>query len=457
MSALTALEARTADGQPGTRLDRIFHLRENRTDARTEVLAGTTTFVTLAYILFVNPNILKDAGMPVEATFAATCVASAFATIVMGLYANYPIAVAPGMGLNAFFTHAVVIGMGLPWQTALGAVFISGLVFFLLTITRVRQWIVDGVPGVLRSAIGVGIGVFIAFIGLRNAGIIVGSDTTLVTLGAMNRPGVLVAVAGLLVTSCLVARQIRGALLIGVAATTAIAMAAGVSPVPPGASSLVTMTNPFAALRPTAFKLDIPAALRFGLVPILFSFTFVDLFDNIGTLIGVSRKAKLLDESGQLPRIGRALVADSVGTMFGALMGTSTVTSYIESAAGVSEGGRTGLTAVVVGILFLIALAFAPLVGFIPTQATAPVLILIGALMMVEIVSIRFDDFTEAVPAFFTIVMMPLTYSIAQGLAFGFMSYTIVKILAGRHHENNPVTYTLTLLFLLHFVIGAQR
>jgi adenine/guanine/hypoxanthine permease len=294
MSAVTALEAMTADGQPRTRLDRIFHLRENRTDVRTEVLAGTTTFVTLAYILFVNPNILKDAGMPVEATFAATCVASAFAPVVMGLYANYPIAVAPGMGLNAFFTHAVVIGMGLPWQTALGAVFISGLVFFLLTVTRVRQWIVDGVPGVLRSAIGVGIGLFIAFIGLRNAGIIVGSDTTLVTLGAMNTPGVLVAVAGLLVTSCLVARQVRGALLLGVAATTAIAMTAGVSPIPQSASSLVTMTNPFAALRPTAFKLDIRSALAFGLVPILFSFTFVDLFDNIGTLIGVSRKGAVL-------------------------------------------------------------------------------------------------------------------------------------------------------------------
>jgi len=454
MSALTAAKG---DGQHTTTLDRIFRLRENRTDVRTEVLAGATTFVTLAYILFVNPNILKDAGMPVEATFAATCVASAFATLVMGLYANYPIAVAPGMGLNAFFTYAVVIGMGLPWQTALGAVFISGLVFFLLTVTRVRQWIVNGVPGVLRSAIGVGIGVFIAFIGLRNAGIIVRSNTTLVTLGTMNTPGVLVAVAGLLVTSCLVARHVRGALLLGVVATTAIAMAAGVSPIPHSASSLVSMTNPFAALRPTAFKLDIRAALKFGLVPILFSFTFVDLFDNIGTLIGVSRKAKLLDDSGQLPLIGRALVADSVGTMFGALMGTSTVTSYIESAAGVAEGGRTGLTAVVVGILFLIALAFAPLVGFIPTQATAPALILIGALMMGEIVYIRFDDFTEAVPAFFTIVMMPLTYSIAQGLAFGFMSYTIVKLLAGRYHENNLVTYTLAVLFLLHFVIGAQR
>jgi AGZA family xanthine/uracil permease-like MFS transporter len=432
----------------------LFRLRENHTDVRTEVLAGVTTFVTLAYILFVNPSILKDAGMPIEATFAATCVASALATLVMGLYANYPIAVAPGMGLNAFFTYAVVIGMHLPWQTALGAVFISGLVFFLLTVTHVRQWIVNGVPAVLRSAIAVGIGLFIAFIGLRNGGIIVRNDSTLVALGSMNSRGALVTVAGLVVTSFLVARQVRGALLLGVLATTAIAMSAKVAPWPQSLQSLVTPTNPFAALRPTAFQLDIRAALRFGLIPILFSFTFVDLFDNIGTLIGVSRKAGLLDARGRLPRIGRALVADSLGTMFGALMGTSTVTSYIESAAGVAEGGRTGLTAIVVAFLFTVALAFAPLVGLIPPQATAPTLILIGVLMMVEIVHIRFDDFTEAVPAFLTIVMMPLTYSIAQGLAFGFVSYTVVKLLAGRHDENNPVTYTLTALFLLHFAIG---
>lgn len=443
---------RTAAG--AATLDRIFCLHENGTDVRTELLAGATTFVTLAYILFVNPNILKDAGMPVEATFAATCLASAFATIVMGLYANYPIAVAPGMGLNAFFTYTVVIGMHLPWQTALGAVFISGVVFFLLTVTRVREWIVDGVPQVLRSAIGVGIGLFIAFIGLHNAGIIVKSDATLVSLGSMHAAGVLVAVAGLVVTAFLVARRVRGALLIGVLVTTAIAMAFGVSPAPKNLGSLVTLTNPFAALRPTAFRLDISAALRFGLIPILFSFTFVDLFDNIGTLIGVSHKAGLLDERGRLPRIGKALLADSLGTMFGAVMGTSTVTSYIESAAGVTEGGRTGLTAIVVALLFVIALAFAPLVGLIPPQATAPALILVGSLMMAEIVHIRFDDFTEALPAFLTIIMMPLTYSIAQGLAFGFMSYTIVKLLAGRHRENNPVTYTLTALFVLHFVIG---
>lgn len=440
-----------------TALEGYFQLRENRTDIRTECLAGLTTFVTLAYILFVNPSILKDAGMPVEATFAATCVSSAFATLIMGLYANYPIAVAPGMGLNAFFTYAVVIGMNLPWQTALGAVFISGVVFFLLTVTKVREWIVEGVPQVLRLAIGVGIGLFIAFIGLRNAGIIVNSDATLVTLGNVKSPGALVSIAGLIITAFLIARKIKGALLIGVLATTFIAIVSKVSAAPTGIGSFMALTNPIANLQPTAFHLDIGAALKVGLIPILFSFTFVDLFDNIGTLVGVSRKAGLLNEQGQLPRIGKALFSDSLGTMFGALMGTSTVTSYIESAAGVSEGGRTGLTAVVVGLLFILALGFAPMVGLIPPQATAPVLILVGVLLMSEIVHIKFDDFTEAFPAFLTIIMMPLTYSIAQGLAFGFMSYTIIKLLAGRHRDNNPVTYILTILFVLHFVLGSQE
>jgi AGZA family xanthine/uracil permease-like MFS transporter len=448
------MEHHAAAAPPAGVLERLFHLREHRTTARTEVLAGVTTFVTLAYILFVNPNILKDAGMPVEATFAATCVASAVATLIMGLYANYPIAVAPGMGLNAFFTYTVVLGMGLSWQTALGAVFISGVVFFLLTVTKVREWIVDGVPQVLRVAIGVGIGLFIAFIGLHNAGIVVRNDATLVALGNMHDSGVLITVTGLVVTAFLMVRGVRGALLLGILLTTGIAMAVGFSSAPTGLGSIVALTNPFTALAPTAFHLDVAGALSVGLIPILFSFTFVDLFDNIGTLIGVSRKAGLLNDRGQLPRIGKALFSDSIGTMFGALMGTSTVTSYIESAAGVSEGGRTGLTAVVVALLFLVAIVLAPLVGLIPPQATAPALLLIGTLMMSEVVHIRFDDLTEALPAFLTIIMMPLTYSIAQGLAFGFMSYTIVKVLAGRHADNNPVTYLLTVLFILHFVIG---
>lgn len=437
-------------------LQRVFRLNENGTDVRTEILAGITTFVTLAYILFVNPRILGDAGMPIEATFAATCIASAFATLVMGVYANYPIAVAPGMGLNAFFTYAVVIGMKLPWQTALGAVFISGVIFFLLTVTKLREWIVEGVPQVLRLAIGVGVGLFIAFIGLRNAGVIVKSDATLVTLSNMKDPGILLAVAGLVITAFLIAHKIKGALLLGVLITTSIAMFAGLSPLPKGTSSFVAITSPFEALKSTAFQLDIMGALKVGLIPILFSFTFVDLFDNIGTLIGVSRKAGLLNEQGQLPRIGKALFSDSLGTMFGSLMGTSTVTSYIESAAGVSEGGRTGLTAVVVVLLFIISIIFAPMVGLIPSQATAPALILVGVLMMADVVHIRFDDFTEAFPAFLTIIMMPLTYSIAQGLAFGFMSYTIIKLIAGRHKENNAVTYILTILFILHFILGTR-
>lgn len=435
-------------------LERRFRLSENQTDVRTELLAGITTFVTLAYILFVNPSILKDAGMPTEATFAATCIGSAFATLVMGLYANYPIAVAPGMGLNAFFTYTVVIGMKLPWQTALGAVFISGVVFFILTVTKIREWIVDGVPQVLRLAIGVGIGLFIAFIGLRNAGVIVKNDATLLALGDMKNTGVLVAIAGLIITSFFIARQVKGALLIGILATTIISILAGVSPAPSGIGSFVEFGNPLDKLRLTAFHLDIRGALNVGLIPILFSFTFVDLFDNIGTLVGVARKAGLLNERGQLPRIGKALFADSLGTMFGALMGTSTVTSYIESAAGVSEGGRTGLTAVIVGILFIVAIVFAPMVGLIPGQATAPALIIVGAFMMVDLVHIKFDDFTEALPAFLTIIMMPLTYSVAQGLAFGFVSYTIIKLVAGRHQENNTVTYTVTVLFVLHFILG---
>ena len=435
-------------------LERTFHLSKNGTDVRTELLAGITTFVTLAYILFVNPNILKDAGMPPEATFAATCLASAFGTLVMGLYANYPIAVAPGMGLNAFFTYTIVIGMKLPWQTALGAVFISGAIFFVLTVTKVREWIVEGVPQVLRLAIGVGIGLFIAFIGLRNAGVIVKSDATLLTLGDMKSAGVLVSIGGLILTSFFVGRRVKGALLIGILATTILAMAAGVSAAPTGIGSFMTLSNPLEKLKLTAFHLDVPAALNVGLISILFSLTFVDLFDNIGTLLGVARKAGLLNEEGQLPRIGKALFADSLGTIFGALMGTSTVTSYIESAAGVAEGGRTGLTAAVVGLLFILAIVFAPMVGLIPAQATAPALILIGSFMMVDLVHIRFDDFTEALPAFLTIIMMPLTYSIAQGLAFGFMSYTVVKLISGRHRENNPVTYTLTGLFILHFILG---
>ncbi|MBP1759609.1 MAG: permease [Firmicutes bacterium] len=440
-------------GQEGF-LEKFFHLNELGTNVRTEVLAGITTFVTMAYILFVNPNILKDAGMPVAATFAATAIAAAMGTLIMGVYANYPIALAPGMGLNAFFTYAVVLGMGLSWQTALGAVFISGFVFFLMTVTKVREWIIEGVPPVLRLSIGVGIGLFIAFIGLKNGGLIVADPATFVKLGDMKSPGVLVTIFGLIVTGWMMAKNIKGGLLIGIIVTTVFSMIMGVSPYPTGISSFISTSNPLAAIAPVAFQLDIMGAISYGFISILFAFTFVDLFDNIGTLLGVSRKAGLLDKNGNLPRAGKALMADSVGTMFGAAMGTPTVTSYIESASGVAEGGKSGLTAVTVAILFAISLIFAPLVGLIPGQATAPVLILVGVLMMSEVTQIKFDDFTEALPAFMTIVMMPLTFSIAQGLAFGFMSYTIIKLITGRHKENNAVTYVLTVLFIVHFILG---
>ena len=440
--------------EPQGLLESVFHLTKLGTNVRTEILAGVTTFVTMAYILFVNPNILKDAGMPVDATFAATAIAAAVATLIMGLYANYPIALAPGMGLNAFFTYAVVIGMKLPWQTALGAVFISGVVFFLLTVTKVREWIIEGVPQVLRISIGVGIGLFIAFIGLKNGGLVVADPETFVKLGNMKSAGVLVTVFGLIITSWLMAKKVRGGLLIGIIGTTAFSMMMGASPLPTGLASFISTKNPIAAIAPVAFQLDIKGAFNYGLISILFAFTFVDLFDNIGTLLGVSRKAGLLDEHGNLPRAGKALMADSIGTMFGAAMGTPTVTSYIESAAGVAEGGKSGLTAVTVAVLFAISLVFAPLVGLIPGQATAPVLILVGVLMMSEVVHIKFDDFTDAFPAFMTIVMMPLTFSIAQGLAFGFMSYTMIKLVTGKHKENNAVTYVLTILFIIHFILG---
>ncbi|AET67045.1 permease [Desulfosporosinus orientis DSM 765] len=453
MSTVTNKQKPPSD-QPEGFLEKYFHLNELGTNVRTEVLAGITTFVTMAYILFVNPNILKDAGMPVSATFAATAIAAAVGTLIMGAYANYPIALAPGMGLNAFFTYAVVLGMGLSWQTALGAVFISGLVFFLMTVTKVREWIIEGVPQVLRLSIGVGIGLFIAFIGLKNGGLIVSNPDTFVALGDMKSPGVLVTIFGLIVTGWMMAKNVKGGLLIGIAVTTIFSMILGVSPLPTGISSFIATSNPLSAIAPVAFQLDIMGAIKYGFISILFAFTFVDLFDNIGTLLGVSRKAGLLDEKGNLPRAGKALMADSIGTMFGATMGTPTVTSYIESASGVAEGGKSGLTAVVVAVLFAISLIFAPLVGLIPGQATAPVLILVGVLMMSEVVQINFEDFTEAFPAFMTIVMMPLTFSIAQGLAFGFMSYTIIKLITGKHKDNNAVTYTLTILFIVHFILG---
>jgi AGZA family xanthine/uracil permease-like MFS transporter len=431
-------------------LSDYFKLKEHGTDVRTEIIAGFTTFITMSYIIFVNPLFLADAGIPHEAAVGATIIASAFATILMGIYANFPVALAPGMGLNAFFTYTIVIGMGIPWETALGAVFISGIIFLILTISNIRQAIIHAVPQSLRSAIGAGIGLFIATIGLRNAGLIVSNPDTLVTLGDLSDPSVQLVLFGLVFTGFLITKKIRGAFLIGVITTTLIAMIFNLNDarLPTSAANIIG-TPP--SIAPTLLKLDIAGALKVGLITVIFSFTFVDLFDTIGTFMGVTNKAGLMREDGHVPGMGRALTCDAIGTIFGAVVGTSTTTSYIESASGIEEGGRTGLTSLVTGILFLAALFFTPLVTSVPGIATAPILVLVGVLMIGDIRNINFDDFTEAFPAFLTIVLMPLTSSIAQGIAFGFTGYAIVKTLAGRTREVGLVMYLLMILFIIQF------
>ncbi|WP_088775872.1 NCS2 family permease [Carboxydothermus islandicus] len=430
-------------------LDRIFKLSQKGTNVKTEILAGVTTFVTLAYIIFVNPNILADAGIPKEAAIAATIWATAVATTLMGLWANFPVAVAPGMGLNAFFAYFVVAQLGLPWQVGLGAVFFSGIFFLILTIGGIRQAIVNAVPNNLKAAIGVGIGLFIAFIGLRNAGIVVNSEATSVTLGNLTEPSTLLAVVGLILTAVLMARNVKGAMLIGIITTTVLGMIFGVVPVPKGISGIMSFNIP--SLKPTFLHLDLAGALKFGLFNIIFTMTLVELFDNMGTLIGLTRKAGLMDENGKIENLDRALTTDAIGTIISAIFGTTTVTSYIESAAGIAEGGKTGLTAIVVAVLFVVALIFAPLIGLVPAFATAPALILVGALMLAEIRHVDFDDFTEAFPAFMTIIMMPLTYSIANGFAFGFVSYTLVKALTGKFKDISWVMWIVSIAFIINF------
>jgi adenine/guanine/hypoxanthine permease len=402
--------------------------------------------MTMSYIIFVNPNILSDAGIPKEAAVAATIFSSVFCTLLFALWANFPVAVAPGMGLNAFFTYTVVQGQGLSWQTALGAVFISGVIFLLLTVTGIRRMLVEAVPDVLKSAIGVGIGLFIAFIGLKNAGIIVKNDATFVTLGQMTKPGPLLSVLGLIIAAFLMARKIKGSLVISILTITVAAMAVGISPVPTGAGDVVSMSVP--GFSETFWQMDVVAALKYGIFSIIFSFTIVELFDNLATLVGLSKKAGLMDHKGNIPRLDRALQADALGTMASAAFGSTALNAYIENATGIAEGGRTGLSALVVAGLFLLCLFFAPLVTLIPTVATAPILILIGALMLSEIQNISFDDFTEVIPAFLTIILMPLTFSIAEGLAFGFISYTLLKLLTGRTREIH---------WILYFVSAAGR
>jgi AGZA family xanthine/uracil permease-like MFS transporter len=436
-------------------LERLFGLKAHGTDLRTEAVAGLTTFLTMAYIVVVNPAILGEAGMPVAAVAAATCLAAGLGSILMGLLSNYPLALAPGMGMNAYFTYTVVKHMGVPWQTALGCVFISGVAFLALTLTGVRQLIVGAIPRSLFAAVAGGVGLFIAFIGLKDAGIIVSDPSTSVSLGALATPTAGLALAGLILIGALQAYRVKGAILIGILATTAAGWALGlVHPTLEGQG--------LGALSATAFKLDIPGALNLrssfgaGLLEIIFVFLFVDLFDNVGTLVAVTKNAGLIDEAGKVPRLNRILLTDSIATMLGAVLGTSTVTSYIESAAGVTAGGRTGLTAVVTGVLFLIALVFAPLVQAIPSAATAPALILVGALMLGAITEVDWDDPAVAIPAFLTVVMIPLSYSIANGLAFGIVSFAALKLIRRRATRADWLLFVLAGLFVLRFLYLAK-
>jgi AGZA family xanthine/uracil permease-like MFS transporter len=428
-----------------TRLERHFGFAAHNTTWRTEILAGLTTFITMAYIIFVNPAILSQTGMPLAAVTTSTCLCAAIGSILMGALANYPLALAPGMGLNAYFTYTVVKGMGIPWQAALGAVFLSGVAFFILTLVGIRQLIISAIPHELHAAVAAGVGLFIAFIGFRNSGIVVTDPATVVTLGKLGDKSTALAVFGLLLIAALLAWRVRAAMLIGILATTAVGLLTGVAKWSPQFYSLSDLSA-------TAFKLDIAATLRIGFLEIVFVFLFIDMFDNIGTLLAVGKKAGLFDQAHRIPRVNRILLSDATATVVGSLAGTSTVVSYIESAAGVAAGGRTGVTAIVTGALFVIALFVAPVVGAIPPAATAPALIVVGSLMMSVVAEVKWSDPEVAVPAFLTMMAIPLTFSIANGLAFGFTAFTLIKVLRGKFREVSWVVYVLTAIFILRFV-----
>ena len=426
-------------------LEKYFQLKEHKTTIKTEIIAGITTFLTMAYIIFVNPSMLSAAGMDPGAVFVATCLAAAVGCLVMGLVANYPIALAPGMGLNAFFTYTVVLDMGYSWQVALGGVFISGMIFLLLSLFKIREWIINSIPNSLRFGIAAGIGLFLAFIALKNAGIVVSSGATFVTLGDITSLHAVLAAVGLFVIVGLVNRGVNGAVMISILLVTLIGFLfgdveyRGLVSVPP-------------SILPTFMQLDIMGALEVGMLSVIFAFLFVDLFDTSGTLIAVAQKANLLDEKGNFPRLGKALLADSTATVAGSILGTSTTTSYVESTAGVSAGGRTGLTAVTVGILFLLAMMFSPLAGMIPAYATSGALFYVAALMLAGLVNVKWDNLSEAIPVTVICVTMPLTFSIANGIAFGFISYAAVRVFSGHFKELSPSVIFLATLFIAKFV-----
>ncbi len=427
-------------------LERTFQLTAHGTTVKTELLAGLTTFLTMAYIIFVNPDILAAAGMPKDAVFVATCLAAALGSLIMGLYANYPIALAPGMGLNAYFAFAVVQGMGFTWQQALGAVFISGCLFILVSLFRLREAIVNAIPRSLKFAISAGIGLFLAIIGLKNAGLIAAHPATFVTLGDLHQPGPVLAVLGFFLIVALEQRRVPGAIIIGILAVTVAAVALGLAPF-----GGIVAAPP--SIAPTFLQMDVAGAFHTGLLTVVLTFFLVELFDASGTLIGVAHRAGLLDKDGKLPRLKRALLADSTAIAAGAALGTSSTTAYIESAAGTAVGGRTGLTAVTVAVLFLAALVLAPLAGTVPAYATAPALCYVAVLMLKGLAEIAWDDLTEAAPAVVTAITMPFTFSIAHGIAFGFISYAAIKLLAGRARELPPMVAAIALVFVLKFAL----
>ncbi|SDJ62824.1 NCS2 family permease [Billgrantia gudaonensis] len=426
-------------------IDNHFKLTEHNTSVKTEVIAGITTFLTMAYIIFVNPSILSQTGMDSGAVFVATCLAAAFGCLIMGLWANYPIAQAPGMGLNAFFTYGVVMGMGYSWEAALGAVFFSGFIFFLLSVFKVREWIIHSIPLSLRLGIAAGIGLFLAMIALQNAGIVVANDATFVALGDLSEPAAIYALLGFFAITAMAYLKVTGAVMIGILAISVLGMLLGHNEY----GGLMSMPP---SIAPTFLALDLAGALDVAMLSVIFAFLFVDLFDTSGTLVGVAQRGGLLDKDGKLPRLNRAMMSDSSASMAGALLGTSTTTSYIESAAGIASGGRTGLTAVVVAILFLVSLFFAPLAGSIPAYATAGALLYVAVLMAGSLAHANWEDPTDAAPVLIAALAMPLTFSIAEGIALGFISYAAIKTLSGRFRDLNPAVIVLAVLFVLKFL-----
>ena len=428
-------------------LDNLFKLSDHGTTVRIEVMAGLTTFLTMAYIIIVNPDIMSAAGMDKGALFVATCVAAAVGCLIMGLWANYPIALAPGLGLNAFFAFGVVGGMGVPWQTALGVIFLSGVFFLIITILPIRAAIINSIPKSLKMSISAGIGLFIGVIAMEISGITVDHPVTLVTLGEVASPQVLLVAIGFVGIIALDRLAVPGAIVLGIIGTTVLAHIFGL-----GGSTALDFSIP--SLAPTFLQLDIAGAFQVSMISVIIAFLFVDMFDTAGTLIGVSHRAGLLDEDGKLPRMGKALSADSIATITGSLVGSSTVTSYIESAAGVREGGRTGLTAVTVGVLFILALLLAPVIGLVPRFATAPALLFVAVLMVRGLTEIDWEDVTEYAPAVLAAVVMPFTFSIAHGIAFGFIAYAAGKLLSGRFSEASPAVYVLAVIFGLLYGFG---